>query len=125
MSYDIDEIEEILEEVIDEISPELFEGLNGGIILKEEIKYHKESVNNDLVVLGEYTRFGVLKQIFIYYGSINNQYPDLERQQLKEKLTELINHELRHHVEYRAGVNDLVREDDYFIKKHKEKRGDL
>lgn len=125
MSYDIDVIQEILEEIVDGIDQDLFEGLNGGIILKEEIKYHNESINNDLVVLGEYTRFGVLKQILIYYGSIKNQYPDFDREQLKDRLTELVNHELRHHIEYRAGVNDLVREDDEFISKHKEKRGDL
>ena len=65
MSYDIDIMQEVLEEILDEIDPDLFKGLNGGVILKEEIKYHKESINNDLVVLGEYTRFGVLKQIFL------------------------------------------------------------
>lgn len=125
MSYDIDIMQEVLEEILDEIDPDLFKGLNGGVILKEEIKYHKESINNDLVVLGEYTRFGVLKQIFVYYGSIKRLYPNFERQELKNRLRELIDHELRHHVEYRAGVNDLVREDVEFIEKHKEKRGDL
>lgn len=123
MNYDIEKINEILDDIVDEIDASLFNGLNGGIVLKEEIKYHKESLNNDLVILGEYVRFGVLKQIFIYYGSIEHLYPSYTEEQLKSRLKDLINHELRHHVEYKAGVDDLVREDNEYIKNHKEKRG--
>ena len=124
MVYDIDLVHKILDDIVDSIDSEIFKGLNGGVILNDEIKYHPEAINNDLVILGEYVRFGVVKQIVVYYGSLQRLYPYYNEEQLRVRLEELINHELRHHVEYKAGVNDLVREDIDFIQNHKLKRGD-
>lgn len=124
MEYNIDDVYQILSDIVDETDQDLFDGLNGGVVLNEEIKYHDESINNDLVVLGQYKRFGVVKQIVIYYGSITNLYPHFNKEQLKIRLKELLDHELRHHIEYKAGVDDLVVEDRIFINEHKKKRGD-
>lgn len=119
---DIDTIHEILNDIVDDIDPALFEGLNGGVVLIDEVKYHDEAINEDLVVLGEYRRYGVIKQISIYYGSLESQYSHYNYDQLKNRLKELVNHELRHHVEYKAGLDDLVDEDNDFINKHKKRR---
>lgn len=119
---DIDMVHEILNDIVDRIDPVLFEGLNGGVVLHDEVKYHDEAINEDLVVLGEYTRYGVIRQISIYYGSLEIQYPNYNYEQLKNRLQELVDHELRHHVEYKAGIDDLVDEDNKFINEHKKKR---
>lgn len=124
MSYDIDTVHEMLNDIVDDMDQSLFEGLNGGIVLLDDIKYHKEAKNNDLVILGEYTRYGVLKQISIYYGSLVKQFPHFTYEQMKNRLQKLVDHELRHHVEYKAGVDDLIDEDKVFIENHKKKRGD-
>lgn len=122
MEYNIDIVKELLDEIIDDIDTRLFEGLNGGVVLHEDIKYHPESINNDLVILGEYQRHGVMRRINIYYGSIVKIYPHYNIDQIKERLKDLVDHELRHHVEYKAGVNDLVIEDYEYIKEYKKNR---
>lgn len=122
--YDIETVHEILNDIVDSIDPVLFEGLNGGVILHEEIKYHEESIDNDLIVLGNYIRSGTIKRINIYYGSIKQKYPYYTESQLKERLEKLVYHELRHHIEGIAKVNDLDIEDQIFIENHKKKRGD-
>ena len=124
MNFDIDKIHEILNNIVDSIDPVLFEGLNGGVILSENIKFHPESKNNDLLIIGEYQRFGSIKRIMIYYGSLKRQISNYTEEQIYERLEELIYHELMHHIEYKAKVNDLVIEDKEFIRKHKLKRGD-
>lgn len=124
MSLSIDLIHEMLNNIVDSIDPVLFEGLNGGVVLNEKIKYHPEAKNNDLVILGEYQRFGTIRRIMIYYESLNRQFSNFSEDELYKRLEELVYHELRHHTEYKAKVNDLVLEDKEFIRNHKIKRGD-
>lgn len=107
----IDEVEELLEEIIEDMPPEIFKDLNGGIILEEEIKYHPEDVDHSLVVLGHYKIDKLGRQIAIYYGSFMHMYGYLPRELLKEKLRETLYHEFTHHVEFLAGNSDLVKED--------------
>lgn len=115
MDYSIDDAHEILERIYEEIPKELFKDLNGGIILLDEILYHDKSVNNSLLVLANYARFGVRKQINIYFKSIKRVYPYLEYEKLYEILYEILTHELRHHTEYKARVRDLEIEDEIKI----------
>lgn len=61
------------------------------------------------------------KQIKIYYGSFKVLYPNISEEALKERLREVLIHELTHHLEYRAGINDLENEDKHFISGYKEK----
>lgn len=112
MDYTIDDVHEILNEIYINIPKDLLEDLNGGIILLDEIMYHEESRNGDLLVLGNYSRFGVRKQINIFYQSLKKAYPILEQDELREKLEDLLMHELRHHTEYKARIMDLIVEDE-------------
>lgn len=116
----IDEVMEILEELLDEIPDQYLNNLNGGVILEEEVNYHPEG--NDLIVLGSYKIDNLGRQIVIYYGSFMKLYFYLDRESLKERLRETLRHELRHHLEFLAGNNDLVIEDENFIENYKKGR---
>ncbi|NLW53122.1 MAG: hypothetical protein GXY87_07180 [Tissierellia bacterium] len=118
MDYTIEDVHEILNKLYEQIPVELLKDLNGGIILLDEIKYHNESRNNDLLILGTYSRFGVRRQINIYYQSLKRAYPKLDEVALEERLNDLLWHELRHHTEYRARVRDLEIEDENNIEKY-------
>ncbi len=122
MSLEIDKIHEMLNEIVDSIDENLFEGLNGGVVLEEKIKFHEESINEDLIILGEYQRHGFIKRIVIYYGSLIRRYSHYNDEQMYNRLEELVNHELRHHVEYKAKLRDLVDEDEIYLKNYKTKR---
>ncbi|MGO1581410.1 MAG: metallopeptidase family protein [Peptoniphilaceae bacterium] len=121
----IDEVHEILQELYDElyeVDKDIYSGLNGGIVLEEGIKYHPEGNREDLIILGEYCRDILGKQVKIYYGSFMKMYGYLSREDLKDKLRKTFQHELTHHVEFLAKEYDLEIEDRKFIKKYKEKR---
>lgn len=119
IEYTIEEVYDILESIVSIVEPGLFNKLNGGIILLEDTKYHEKANKKDLLVLGEYARFGTRRQINIYYGSIRLSYAHLKRFELRNKLEELIYHELRHHTESLAGINDLELEDEAFLENYK------
>lgn len=81
----IDEMEEIIGEIVDTMPQELFKGLNGGVILLPEEKENKNSLNNDLFILGEYHSGGVMgRYIAIYYGSFMRLYGDLSVNRLRK-----------------------------------------
>lgn len=119
----LDEVNDILDEIYEEIPKYVLEGLNGGIIISEEIKYHPESVDNELLILGQYERTILGQRVVIFYGSIMEIFWDLPREELKEKLRGVLFHELTHHMEFRAHNNDLEIEDKNFIDKYKRDKG--
>lgn len=122
MDYTIEDAHRILEQACTEIPDELFAELNGGIILLDEIKYHERSINNTLLVLGTYERFGVRKQINIYYQSIKKAFPILSEDALYRKLSEILKHEIQHHTEFRARLRDLEIEDEININNYLDKK---
>ncbi len=112
MFPDIDTIHEILNDIADRIPEKVYWMLSGGVALVEEIKYHKESEpNRPLYVLGEYINGPLGRSINIYYGSLRKVYEDEESFDIVEKLEEVLFHELTHHLESLAGVEDLRLED--------------
>lgn len=113
------EMTEILEDLVDELPEELFDGLNQGIIIKEEAKQHAQTIpGRPLYILGEYVRNQLGKQIIIYYGSFERVYSRLNEAQLKDRLRETLRHEFRHHWEYLAGERELEYIDDEFLRKY-------
>lgn len=114
-----DRLTELLGELIDELPEKLFEGLNGGVILKDEAKQHEiAQPGRPLYIMGEYVRSRLGKQIVIYYGSFQRVCSHLSEDQLKEKLRETLRHEFRHHWEHLAGEDDLIAQDNEFLKKY-------
>lgn len=122
MSFDIDKIHEMLNIIVDSIDVTLFDDLNGGVVLDEKVKFHEESVDDDLLILGEYQRHGHIRRIIIYYGSLMERYAHYSDKKMFDRLTKLINHELRHHIEYKAKLRDLIDEDEKYLENYKMKR---
>ena len=96
----IDEVNELLDEICEELPSYAFNHLNGGITLSEEVKYHPESHNEDLLILGQYERSILGLSITIFYGSVYLMYGYLDREDLKDKLRHVLFHEFTHHLEF-------------------------
>ncbi len=113
----IDEAEPILDEVAGGLPEEIFEGLNGGIILLPEARLDPQSrKNDDLYILGEYHSGGGLgRYISIYYGSFERLFGHMTREKFRKELEITLKHELTHHLETLAGERDLEKEDDLFM----------
>ncbi len=118
----LDEFQSIVEKIYDEIDERFLEHLNGGVVIEEEVYYHPESKNEDLLVLGAYKRDLIGRSIILYYGSFMDMYGYLTKEELEEKIRETFEHELTHHLEFLARENNLEIEDLKYIQKYKEKR---
>jgi hypothetical protein len=112
----IEEMQMMLDEIAEGFPQEFYEELNGGIELLPDIKRHNKGLNNDLFILGEYHRGGSMgRYITIYYGSFMRVYGHLSYGQIKEKLSNTVKHEFRHHIESLAGERDLEILDSQYI----------
>ncbi len=125
--FTIDETKEMLDEITDSLPEPLFRELSGGIILLPQYKIHPKAIDNDLYIMGEYSRSSIGVLIRIYYGSFAKIYGGTSREVYYEQLRRVLVHELRHHNETLAGYRDLVLYDEdriaeYLRKKELEKR---
>ncbi|MDR1615855.1 MAG: metallopeptidase family protein [Syntrophomonadaceae bacterium] len=106
--FTIEEVGIMLDEIVDSLPHRVYSDLNGGVLLLPDTKIHPESRNRDLFVLGEYhANWQMGKYIVFYFGSINKVYGYLNKEQFKEKLTDILWHELTHHLEFLAGERGL------------------
>ena len=118
--FSIDETEEILNEISEELPPEFYEKLNGGILLLPEVKLHPESKNNDLYIMGQYHYDSIMgRYIQIFYGSFAKIYGNLPREAYKEKLKHTLIHEFTHHIEGLSGEHGLEMKDKIEMEKYK------
>lgn len=112
----MDEMEKILDEIAESFPPEIFQKLNGGIILQPEMKLNPIGKDQDLFILGEYHFDSILgRYITIYFGSMTKVYGYLSRENMMEKLKSTLKHEFRHHLESLAGEKDLEIADKLYI----------
>ena len=119
----IEEVQIILDEIAEELPPEIYKDLNGGIILLPQVKLHKKSVDDDLYVIGEYRHERISgRYIVVYYGSVEKLYGNLSRNRLKNKLRSVIKHEFIHHLESMAGERDLEIEDERKLSEYLKKK---
>jgi len=103
----LDQFEFLATSFIDEIPAKLCAELNGGFLLLPEVKR-----DGEFYIMGEYVEDGVMGcSIILYYGSFVNLLEGSSRGEWEKELRETIIHELRHHLESRAGVDDLAREE--------------
>ncbi|MCL6635462.1 MAG: metallopeptidase family protein [Peptococcaceae bacterium] len=103
----LDQFESLATACIDEIPEKLCARLNGGFLLLPEAK--KEG---DFYIMGEYLEDGVMGcSIILYYGSFVELLAESSREEWEKELRDTIVHELRHHLESMAGVDDLAREE--------------
>ena len=117
-----EEIGMILDKLAEELPPAFFQGLNMGVVLFEEIKYHGEAVRDDLVTLGEYRVSKLGRQIRIYYGSFKRIYAQASKETLEEALRETLRHEFTHHIQYLAGNRDLEKKDQEKLEAWRKRR---
>lgn len=109
----LEQTEEALHRIVDALPPEVFVDLNGGVLLREEVKLSKNSLADDLYVLGEYRYEHIYgRYIIIYYGSMKRVYPHLSDEAFTAELERVVKHELTHHLENRAKERDLEIEDE-------------
>lgn len=107
-TLDLETFTKLAGAIADELPSRLVRDLNGGISVlpgkKRDGKYF---------LMGEYIEDPVLgKVIFIHYGSFREILGNAPREEWEEELRETIVHELRHHVESLAGVDDLSIEEE-------------
>ncbi len=118
----IEEVENFLSEAMDELPQEMFNGLNGGVVLVASVV--RSPHGNGLFTLGTYhnEQYGMGRYIKINYGSFVRVHGKKSVETQKEELRKLLRHELTHHVESLAGVRMLEDKDAQFIENFKAKK---
>lgn len=115
----IDDAQQMLDEIAEELPPEFYKELNGGILLLPESKVSPYARNGDLYIMGEYVRHPVMgRLIYIYFGSFERIYGHLGEGPFKEQLRETLLHEFTHHLESLAGERGLEKKDDVSLEKY-------
>lgn len=109
----LDEFTLALEEIAGSLPAKLFEHLNGGVNIREEVLMSPDSVPEEpRYILGQYHHYRVLgRWIDLYYGSFVRSLKDADEKAWKEQMDKVLRHELRHHVEDQAGESALRDED--------------
>ncbi len=109
----IDEVQDYLEELAEGLPAELYNELNGGILLLPDTLISEEAVDDDLFVLGEYCNDYVMgRYIVIYYGSFCELFGNDSNRVWKRELRETLYHEFVHHIEGLAGERGLEIQDE-------------
>lgn len=115
---DIRQVGDILDMLAEELPPEFYRELNGGILLVPEAKPSQHGP--DLLIMGEYIRSSLGRMIKIYYGSFEKMYSWMDEAQLTEQLREVLRHEFTHHIESLAGERGLEIKDEEQIRDYLE-----
>ncbi len=109
----LEETEKAISDIVESLPEEIFVDLNGGVLLKEEIKRHPQRRADDLYILGEYYRDRIFgRYVVIYYGSMAKVFRHASPNKFRDELERVLKHELTHHLENRAGERDLEIEDE-------------
>lgn len=104
---DLEDFTALAHELVDEVPARLTRDLNGGFVVMPEVKR-----DGEFYVMGEYVEEGYLGCFIVfYYGSFAALFADAEKAVWVDELRETIWHELRHHLESLAGVDDLAVEE--------------
>lgn len=112
---DIEQFTELADRLMERVPEPVLEGLNGGVTIRRNALRDKRDPR-DVYILGEYVTDPVMGcYVVIYYGSFKAILTGEPDSVWEEELWETIRHELRHHLEVRAGEDDLDREDAELI----------
>lgn len=109
----LEEFHEALEEIAGTLPQKLFEHLNGGVNIREEVLLSPDSVPEEpRYILGQYHHYRVLgRWIDLYYGSFCRSFAGDDEAVWRREIDRVLRHELRHHVEDQAGETALREED--------------
>ncbi|MCL1996525.1 MAG: hypothetical protein FWG63_09990 [Defluviitaleaceae bacterium] len=108
-----DEAKQVLTQIVDTLPEEIFKELNGGIILLEDTIEDE----NEFLILGQYhvEYNGLGRYITIHYGSMTEAFQDATETEFIQELTDVLKHELIHHIEDLAGDRSLEIQDEIDI----------
>lgn len=108
---DLERFTALADQMVERIPPLFLEGLNGGIAVRRRAMRNPGDPAG-VYILGEYVTDEALGcYILLYWGSFVELFRDEPAQVWEAELWETIKHELRHHVEARAGEYGLDLED--------------
>lgn len=117
---DIERFARIADSMTERIPSEFLEGLNGGIVVLDEA-HHRPNDPKGVYILAEYITDEALgAYIALYHGSFAKLFAAESEEVWHKELWETITHELRHHVEARAGMGDLDLEDEIELERFRE-----
>ncbi|MFZ5824578.1 MAG: metallopeptidase family protein [Bacillota bacterium] len=109
---DLERFTAAADEMVNRIPPLFLEGLNGGIVVRRRARRNPGDPAG-VFILGEYITDPALGcYIALYWGSFVELFNGEEAAVWEAELWETIKHELRHHVEARAGEYALDLEDE-------------
>ena len=120
------EYKQIVSELLDELPPEFFKDLSGGVVVSEAYVIPDYAKGNDLYTMGHYKIYSGVRQIVLYKGSFDRVYPNAEAEEAKRLLRGILRHEFRHHLEFLGGVHNaesLEAEDERKKQAYLAKRG--
>ncbi|MDD3109012.1 MAG: hypothetical protein PHH32_00020 [Eubacteriales bacterium] len=106
----VNQFTRLLEEAAAELPQEIFKDLNLGIGVVEGCKLNPRTASGrPAYILGEYRAGGTMgRGIVLYFGSFVRVFHDLADDALgKVRITDVLKHELTHHLESLAGERDL------------------
>ncbi len=106
--------------VANEVPAELLEELNGGVQTSEKLM--RDTDEKNFMVFGHYIRDNLGKRVMLYYGTFLHFYENKPVERWEREVLKVIKHELRHHIEARAGQEDLARLERWEKEQRKRKR---
>ena len=101
----IEEYKQIVSELLDELPEEFFRELSGGVIVSETFSIPDYAKGNDLYTLGLYMVFSGVRQIILFKGSFDRDYPQADTDEARSILRGVLRHEFRHYLEFLGGVH--------------------
>ena len=114
MRLSFDQVGELLDELAEPFPEALFEGLNGGVNLREEVMLDPAFPDREMFVMGDYCDNLLGRYINLYYGSFAAmaEREDWTLEDRRQELRQTLSHELTHHMEGRGGLHALDDKDE-------------
>lgn len=96
----------ILSQLLDELPPEFFRELSGGVIVSEAAPVPDYARAGDLYTMGKYQFSHGMRQIVMFKGSFDRMFPEADADEARRVLRGILRHEFRHHLESLGGVHN-------------------
>lgn len=108
---DIDTFTRRLDRMMDRVPEAVLRDLNGGVTVSEEVRRRADDPPG-VYILGEYITDPYLgAMVVLYHGSFARLLRGKPAAEWDREMWDTLRHELRHHVEGKAGVSNLDVED--------------
>lgn len=121
---DIARFTAMADRLMGQVPPPILEGLNGGVSVRRRAM-RRPNDPPGIYILGEYVTDDLGCYVMLYYGSFLALFTDEPDEAWEKEIWDTIRHELRHHVEGRAGVIDLDLEDEADLERFQEEASEL